>query len=314
MQTSQTKVSVIVPVYNVEKLVGQCMESLITQTFKDIEVVVVDDCSPDKSMQVVNGYAENDSRIRIVTHEKNRGLMQARRTGYIEAKGDYVVFCDSDDVLPHNAIELLYNEAVASLADVVSGDMTLFYPDSGCEQLRKSHLSFGTDMISVYKSLLTSEYHHNLCGKIFRTSLLQDNKYKTVENFTNGEDGYLFYQVMENVCKVVHINESVYCYRQNMQSSTKVRLGENAIRSICMLNQLRVQLAERHPEIQKYALSKVTSVLNSLYSEGYGKDAGLDDCVAEFGLAPYSSLLSVFKFVSFPKSCKLAAKRLKGLL
>lgn len=314
MQTTHIKVSVIVPVYKVEKLVSQCMQSLVTQTMKDIEVVVVDDCSPDKSMMVVKEYADNDSRIRIVTHEKNRGLMQARRTGYMEAKGDYVVFCDSDDYLPQDAVEKLYNEAVASSADVVSGDMTLFYPDSGSEQLRTSLLSFGTDMNAVYKSLLLSEYHHNLCGKIFKTSLLQDNKYITVENFTNGEDGFLFYQVLEHVNKVVHISESVYCYRQNLQSSSKVRLGNNAIRSICMLNQLRVQIAGSHPEIRKYALAKVTEVINSLYSEGYSKDAGLADYVAAFDLTPYSSLFSVFKYVPFPKSCKLAAKRLRGLL
>lgn len=312
MQTTQAKVTVVVTVYNVEEYVGQCLESILGQTLQDIEVVVVDDCTPDNSMQVVERYATGDSRIRVVAHAKNHGLMQARRTGYMQATGDYVAFCDSDDTLPPNALEALYRKAVDSGADVVSGDMTYFFPDSGQDYIRRSRLSYGSGMTAVYKSLLLAEYHHNLCGKLFRRPLLQDHAYIVMENFTNGEDGFLFYQIVEHVDKVVHITDTVYNYRQNMQSSSKVRLGSKAIRSICLLNQLRLQIAERHPEILKDTRRKVTAMINSLYRDGYDRDADLDSYVADLGLKPYSTLWSVFKYVPFPKSCKLAAKRVVG--
>ena len=307
------KVSIIIPIYNVEKVVGNCLKSVVGQTLSDLEIVVVDDGSPDDSMSVVGRFADKDNRFRLIAHDKNRGLMQARRTGYMAATGDYILFCDSDDYLPLDAVEKLYKEAVRTEADIVSGDMMLVFPDHDRKETRRtSSLSFGSDKVSVYKSLLVSEYHHNLCGKIFKRELLQAHEYITVEHFTNGEDGYLFYQVLENAYKVVHLNEPVYCYFQNMSSSSKVRFGRKAIRSICMLNQLRDSVAMRHPELRRYAQSYVSAVISSLYAKGYDKDAGLDEYVAECSLSKYASLWSLFKFNPLPKACKLMMKRILG--
>ena len=303
------KISVVVPVYNVEKYVGKCLESILHQTMQDFEVIVVDDCSPDGSMTVVKSYADKDPRFRIVTHEVNRGLMQARKSGYSVAEGEYLMFLDSDDFLPSDAMEAMYAEALRTSADVVSGELILFYPETGKEVRRTSCLKYGSDSIAVYKSLLLSEYHHNLCGKLFKTNILQSFEYKTLEHFTNGEDGYLFYQVVEHVKKVVHLEKPVYYYLQNMQSSSKVRLGGNAIRSICLLNQLRIEIADRHPEIKPYACQQVTRVLNFLYSKGYDKDAGLDSYVKEFGLSDYASFSSAFKHLPFAQACKVFIKR-----
>lgn len=303
------KVSVVVPVYNVENYVGKCLESILKQTMQDFEIIVVDDCSPDGSMAVVKSYAEKDPRFKIVTHEVNRGLMQARKSGYSVAEGDYLMFCDSDDFLPSDAMEALYEEALRTSADVVSGELMLFYPDTGEEKLRQSSLDYGSDAISVYKSMLLEEYYHNLCGKLFKASVLQSFEYKTLEHFTNGEDGFLFYQLLENVQEVVHMKKPVYYYRQNMQSSSNIRLGSNAIRSICQLNQLRIQIADRHPEIKKYAFRYVTTVLNSKYGEGYDKDADLDTFVKEYGLSYYANWYSPFKYFPLPQACKILIKR-----
>lgn len=303
------KISVVVPVYNVEKYVGKCLESVLNQTMQDYEVIVVDDCSPDCSMTVVKAYVDKDPRFKIVTHEVNRGLMQARKSGYSVAEGDYVMFLDSDDYLPSDAMETMYTEALRTSADVVSGELILFYSESGKETRRTSCLKYGSDPISVYKSLLLSEYYHNLCGKLFKTNLLQSFEYKTLEHFTNGEDGYLFYQVLEHVNKVVHLEKPVYYYLQNMQSSSNGRLGSNAIRSICLLNQLRIEIADRHPEIKPYARQQVTRVLNFLYGKGYDKDTGLDSYVKELGLSDYASIWSAFMHLPFTQACKVFIKR-----
>ena len=261
-------------------------------------------------MQVVDRYAAGDNRFRVVAHERNRGLMQARKTGYMMAEGDYVLFCDSDDYLPPRAVETFYNEAMRTGADVVSGDLTLVFPVDGQQEVRGSVLRYGSAMIPVYKSLLLDEYHHNLCGKLFRRSLLQDHDYTTIEHFTNGEDGFLFYQVMEHVGKVVHLQKPLYCYVQNDKSSTRFRYGENAIHSICMLNQLRLKLADKYPEIRRYAQAKVSEVVSSLYARGYDKDANLDKYVVDCSLSGYASPGSVFKYNPLPKACRLFVKRL----
>lgn len=304
------KVSVVITIYNVKDWVARCLQSVVDQSLRDIEIVVVDDCTPDDSMQVVEQFAKDDPRFRLIAHDRNRGLMQARRTGYMAAAGDYVLFCDSDDYLPLDAVEKLYNKAVLTGADIVSGDMTLVFSGNKSDIKRVSKLSFGSDMLSVYKSLLVSEYHHNLCGKIFKRELLQNHEYVTIDHFTNGEDGFLFYQVMEHVNKVVHINESVYSYFQNEKSLSKNRFGEKGIQSICMLNQLRVRLSGRHPEIRNYFLSKVSSVISSLYARGYDKDANLDEYVKTYSLSAYASIWSVFKYNPLPEAAKLFLKRL----
>lgn len=306
----KAKVSVVIPIYNVEDKVARCLESILTQSLHDLEIIVVDDGTPDNSMQVVERYAAGDNRFRVVAHERNRGLMQARKTGYMMAEGDYVLFCDSDDYLPPRAVETFYNEAMRTGADVVSGDLTLVFPVDGQQEVRGSVLRYGSAMIPVYKSLLLDEYHHNLCGKLFRRSLLQDHDYTTIEHFTNGEDGFLFYQVMEHVGKVVHLQKPLYCYVQNDKSSTRFRYGENAIHSICMLNQLRLKLAEKYPEIRRYAQAKVSEVVSSLYARGYDKDANLDKYVVDCSLSGYASPGSVFKYNPLPKACRMFVKRL----
>ena len=307
----KAKVSVVIPIYNVEKYIARCLDSVLAQSLNDLEIILVDDGTPDGSMQIVGRYAATDHRFRIVTHERNRGLMQARKTGYMIAESDYVLFCDSDDYLPPTAIETLYNEAKRSDADIVSGDMTLVFPD-GRQIVRTSVLKYGSSKIPVYRSLLLDEYHHNLCGKIFRRSVLQDYNYTTIEHFTNGEDGYLFYQVVENVGKVVHLNEPVYYYVQSSDTSSKTRHNRKAIRSICLLNQLRDQLASKYPEIRQVAQAKVSAVVCGLYAKGYDKDSALDEYVEECSLSQYASLGSLFRYNSLPRACKLLMKRIRG--
>lgn len=283
------KVSIIVPVYNVERYVKRCIVSLQQQTFSDIEVIVVDDCSPDDSMSIVSELSQNDERIRTLYHEKNKGLMMARRTGYMAAKGDYVSFCDSDDYLPTNAIELLYNEAIKTGAEIVSGDMTYIMAD-GTYKAWRSTLKYGNDQKSALKSLLLRELRHNLCSKLFKRSLLQDHNYQTFEHFTNGEDGCLFYQLIHNTNMIVQIGECVYYYLQNEESSSNVRFNDNALRSICVVNRIRHEVTCIYPELDELRHQYITRFLYSLFSQGYSYSTNLDTFITEQGLDRYKIL------------------------
>ena len=175
------KVSICIPVYNVEKYIRRCLESLLNQTYHDLEIIIVNDSTPDNSMSIVCEYAEIDHRIIVLNHEHNKGLMEARRTAYMNATGDYITFLDSDDYLPENSIETLVNCINASGADVVSG-LIEYISDNGERSIWPNTLRYGEDKVSVLKSLLKKEFGHNLCSKIFKRELLQQNEYKSYCN------------------------------------------------------------------------------------------------------------------------------------
>lgn len=128
---SGTFFSIIIPVYNVENYLHQCVDSVLAQTFRDFEVILVDDGSPDRCPQICDEYAELDTRVRVI-HKVNGGLSDARNHGITNASGKYLIFLDSDDYWSsENALKRLYTELQQEnfIADVISFQATLFYPD-----------------------------------------------------------------------------------------------------------------------------------------------------------------------------------------
>ena len=297
------KVSVCVPVYNVEQYIERCIESILNQSLKDIEIIVVNDCTPDKSMDIVKSYAKKDKRIKIIEHDVNHGLMMARRTGYMAASGDYITFCDSDDTLPSNALESLYSAAVLDNADVVSGTIQ-YIPNDGNRFLWANKMDYGYDKIAVYKALLKNECGHNLCSRLFRRNLLQKHSYQTFEGATNGEDGMLFYQVVDNAFKIIAIDSIVYEYYQNMSSSSNVRLNERALWSILLANSLCIKCAGKYRELQNLVTWKVSRSLFNLKFQGYN----IDKYVSELRLNFYAKTLT---FIRSHGLCVYIAKKMK---
>lgn len=116
------KFSVIVPIYNVEKYLPRCIDSLVNQTLKDIEIILVDDGSPDNCPVICDEYAAKDDRIKVI-HKKNGGVSAARNDGLYFATGEYVIFCDSDDWMELDACEVMYETALQNDVDVVVGDI-----------------------------------------------------------------------------------------------------------------------------------------------------------------------------------------------
>ena len=176
----KAKVSVVIPIYNVEKYIARCLDSVLAQSLNDLEIILVDDGTPDGSMQIVGRYAATDHRFRIVTHERNRGLMQARKTGYMIAESDYVLFCDSDDYLPPTAIETLYNEAKRSDADIVSGDMTLVFPD-GRQIVRMARRKSRSIDRCCLMSTITTFVEKSSGGRFFKTTTIPPSSTSPME-------------------------------------------------------------------------------------------------------------------------------------
>ena len=296
------KVSVCIPVYNVEKFIRRCLESVMNQSLTDIEIIVVNDCTPDNSMAIVHELAGVDDRIQIIENEKNRGPMVARQVAYVAAKGDYITFCDSDDTMPKDALKDLYEAAVDSGADIVAGAME-FVSIKGERKYKGNKLSYGSDSIAMYRSMLTGEMNQNLCSKLYKRELLQGYEYVTLEDATYGEDGNLNYQVVEHIKKCVTIDSAVYEYRQNEESTTNTPRNEKALISIAHLQKLRYDLALRHPEIKRLLFRKISYIYleSKITRDNYGpyyKEVGLESFTNIFKCLVRQKFLVVLKLIA----------------
>ena len=116
------EVSIIVPVYNVNMYLSKCLDSLLNQTFRNIEIICFNDASTDNSLDILNAYAKNDSRVKIIDSPINVRQGEGRNRGIHEAKGRYIAFVDSDDWVSENFIEKLYSTAITTQSDIVTGD------------------------------------------------------------------------------------------------------------------------------------------------------------------------------------------------
>ena len=301
------KVSVIVPVFRTEDYIRDCIKSLQQQTIRDLEFLLIDDCGGDGSMAIAREMAQDDSRLKIIQHASNLGPMMARYNGVVKATGNYITFCDSDDLLPDNSIELLLSKAEESDADIVSGNTEYFYPN-GKRKCWNNTLSFGGDKVSVYKSLLMEEYTHTLWGKLYRSSLLKNHTYSHFKHFTNGEDAIFFYEIIDNIVSAVTIPEVVYCYRKNPNSSTQLRLSQRGLENVIISDAMNYKKCIQYPELTTIAYHYYSRWLNELYAKGYNKDGVLDALIKEYQLEELIKPFDVLRYL--PMYVKQTLKRL----
>lgn len=241
-------ISVITTVYNVEQYIERCLKSILSQSFTDFELIIVDDKTPDNSMSIAEKYKLIDDRIKLIYNEKNLGLMMARKTGVDNAIGEYIVFVDSDDTLAEDALLHFSGIVDSEDYDIFSGNIVYKKLD-GSMVIWKSNLQYGNDKISVYKSLLQNEYKHNLCGHIFKRRLLTEYNYIFFENFTMSEDYCLFYQLVNNSNNTGHVDFTVYEYYQTAGSSMQEDLSEKSVISLMKSRNISYHILINYQEL-----------------------------------------------------------------
>ncbi len=165
------KVSVIIPVYNAEKWIERCLESIIEQTYKNLEVIVVDDGCKDDTLKIVKDYVEKDQRIFLIEKE-HTGLHYTRKRGIKEASGDAIFQCDQDDFLQPNGIELLVKKMLSTNADLVIGNH--YQVMDGKKVLVENSVPENSDKVELLKSLLKNDIKGYPWAKLFRRHLLLD--------------------------------------------------------------------------------------------------------------------------------------------
>lgn len=207
-----TKVSVIVPVYNVEKYLAVCLDSIITQTLTDTEIICVNDGSTDTSADILADYAQKDSRIKIITQE-NKGLSGARNSGVKVAKGEYTCFVDSDDQIPPYALQTLLQIAEKTQCPVVMSEHKLNQPVKETPDLRwRVHTRVMPDFVTN-RHISSSAWN-----KLYRTDLIQNHPFIEGIYF---EDWPFLTTLMGRINQFATTDIPCYVYREDNTSITR---------------------------------------------------------------------------------------------
>lgn len=220
------KVSIIIPIYNIEKYIKDCLESVVAQTLEEIEIICVDDGSTDESLKIIKKYSNKDERIKIINSTKNMGVSRARNIGLEASTGQYIFYIDGDDWIEINLIENLYKLACEHNADVVLGSMTFVW-----EKRREKHLNKlsegvydGKKKIKAFQNVYDIDnkevlLNWNICGNLFRRDKLYIQQMKLNEKIKIGEDMAVFLPFILNCDRIYVSDVTAYYYRQHESSA-----------------------------------------------------------------------------------------------
>lgn len=224
-------ISVIVPIYKVQDYLKECIESIINQTYSDIEVILVDDGSPDRCPQMCDEWAKRDSRIRVV-HKKNGGLSSARNAGLDVAKGEYISFVDSDDFICKDALENLYNRIKDDKSIGITSGLIYRYQDGSINNFKDQWLCSKEIVIPSSEFLLetmSQKTSYTVWNKLYRRDVIGNTRFREGRN---NEDTLFMYDLGKNIAILnvcmVEIPHYVYYYRYREDSictSAKIPLA-----------------------------------------------------------------------------------------
>lgn len=202
------KVSVIVPVYNQEKYLDECIESIINQSYNNLEIILVDDGSTDNSLEICKKYKKQDKRIKLI-HKENGGLSSSRNAGLKEATGDYIMFCDSDDYFLPDTVKLMEAEITKKDADYVIGNYINCTEEGKFWKKpifdKKLYTNFKVEITDYTKSFYIMS--SSVCNKIFRKSFIDEHDFKFVEGLP-AEDAIFTTACFVKSTKVYYIKDS----------------------------------------------------------------------------------------------------------
>lgn len=249
------KISIIVPVYKVEKYLHRCLDSVKNQNFTDWECILIDDGSPDDSGKICDEYAEKDERF-IVIHQENAGVSAARNKGLDEAKGEWICFVDSDDWIKKEMLFELFECAVKHQADVVV---------CGCTTIDETHKCSNfcptLGWLNIPRNF--EWYMQGPWAKLFKYSTLINNGIRFPLNITLAEDLFFVFQTFYHTRKIFGINQSLYNYFINSNSVTRRLTKKNICDQEKMIKEISHNLMnDNNAEWEKWLILKKNSTKN----------------------------------------------------
>ncbi len=264
-------ISIIVPVYNVEKYIRRCVESLINQSYKNLEIILIDDGSPDNSGAICDEYAERDSRIKVI-HKENGGVSSARNVGLDSASGEYIGFLDSDDFIAPEMYEVLYSNLTENDADISAGGCTIENSVGEFIPHYKYDVTETLDKAQTISEMLKQvKYTCSLCDKMFSSKLIGEVRFDV--NISHNEDLLFVYQLMKKSRKAVYTSKPMYYYCNNEQSASRVSFSDKNTTMLKAQTMVLKDIKENIPEIYDVALTEYvkTAIFNltAIAKSGY---------------------------------------------
>ena len=312
------KVSVIVPVYNTEKYLEQCITSITSQTLREIEIIIVDDGSQEECAVLCDSLAKTDDRIRVI-HKENAGPGFARNTGIEAANGEYIGFVDSDDYIKPQMYDTLYNAALKNNADLVVAGISFVggntFGKNGEYQEKHyfdKEILFKKD--DIKKLLLgvvgalphepdDSRYGVSTCKNLFKRSVITDKKIKFLsERKVMSEDAIFMVDFIKQIDKAVGIQGAFYCYRRNDESFSKSYRSDR-------FSMVQSFIAEIENHIKDVCKREEYSLYLNRLIQGYGRILCSQEIVhAKDEKIKYSILLGRLKMICKSQMISTALK------
>ena len=256
----EEKISIIIPVYNTEKYLRKCLNSIINQTYFNIEILIIDDGSKDGSSVIYNEFKNKDDRIKVICKE-NGGLSDARNVGIAHATGVYICFVDSDDYVEEKYIEAMYYQIKKNSADICCCGKIIEYPNK--KIYRNNKKDFITDSVEALKFYLQKkEIDNSAVDKLFKKELFDDIRFPVGKYY---EDIGTIYKVITISKIIVHIKTPLYHYVMRSGSICHEQYSEKQLDSLYMTRQAIKYIDELYPQLIEYtnvyyALELITTI------------------------------------------------------
>lgn len=202
------KISIITAVYNMENYIHRCIDSIINQTFKDFELIIINDGSTDKSGEICNQYAQNDKRIKVY-HKSNGGVASARELGTNEAKGIFSIHIDPDDWIEENMLEEMYNQIILSKTDILITD---YYVDTAQTNIYKKQEPRSLAPNDLLSDLIQGKFFGGLCHKLIRHSLYSQYNIHYLKGINYCEDFLIWAQLLQYPITISYLDKAFYHY------------------------------------------------------------------------------------------------------
>ncbi len=259
-------ISVIVPVYNVEKYLQKCLDSIKNQTYTNLEILLIDDGSTDSSGSICDNAAKNDKRIRVI-HKENKGISHTRNTGIQNSSAELITFIDSDDYVNEKYVQYLYNLLSVSKSDIAIGAHIIEYSSGNIH-----YKGIGTGTEATYNSkqvlheiLLDNKVDISVWGKLFYRSLFKNIEFPVGKRF---EEPATMYKVIENTEKIICGGDANYYYQIREQSITTTGTFLGKMDLIYHTTKMCEDITAKYPELQTAAERRLVwayfSTLNQL--------------------------------------------------
>lgn len=257
------KVSIIIPVFNIQSYVGECIDSCLSQTYSNFEIILIDDGSTDDSGIICDKYAKMDNRIKVI-HQQNQGLSSARNNGVNSAQGEYVVFIDGDDAVYDCLLDTAVNTVESDDSDIVFFDF---------EHWDGKKIISNTEDMDKFKSLSTSEeflellLQHRLCEMvwcgIYKRNIIKNLKFPIGKI---NEDVYWKYRAIENAQKIKLINKKLYLYRVRGDSITHRKFDVRNLDVMEGAYYRALDVSKKYQSLKVLAYTQVWTLLLTLYN------------------------------------------------